>query len=65
MDNNCSPLSDDMDMTIPPLDWDNVKMSDLFLDNPPIFAQVELVDNPEAIVRAMMYELLTELLCEV
>lgn len=47
------------------LDWDAAELFDLFFTDLPILIQVELVDDPNAIVQAMKHDLLTELLCEV
>ena len=50
----------------PPSDsWASLTLADLLLDLPSVQAQVELVDDEEAIIEVMPYDLLTELLCEV
>ena len=43
----------------------SLTLADLFLDLPAVWAQVELVDDVDASIEVLPYDLLTELLCEV
>jgi hypothetical protein len=47
------------------LNLDAVKLTDLFLEDPPLLTHVELVDDPNATIQITKCDLLTGFLCEV